>query len=180
MSEQISPIAVSAAQVAPRSKPSSYPEPYASRMTGREKRALGDVFGLLNFGVNLTRLAPGAQSALRHAHSKQDEFIYVLQGQPVLVTNAGESMLAPGMCAGSRQAMAMAIICLTAAIRKWCIWKSVTACPAIQLFIRMTICRPHSSTTNGYSPIKMARHTDKSDMINSNTPSTQDRTCHTC
>ncbi len=89
-----------AASVAPRVKPSNYPEPFASRMSGRVKRALGDCFGLTNFGVNLTRLAPGAVSALRHAHAKQDEFIYVLEGHPSLVTDAGEQVLAPGMCAG--------------------------------------------------------------------------------
>ena len=69
-------------------------------MVGREKRALGDLFGLANFGVNLTRLLPGAESALRHAHPKQDEFIYILQGHPVLITDAGTTQLAPGMCAG--------------------------------------------------------------------------------
>jgi uncharacterized cupin superfamily protein len=69
-------------------------------MTGREKRPLGDVFGLSNFGVNLTRLAPGAISALRHAHSRQDEFVYILEGEPTLVTDAGETVLRPGMCAG--------------------------------------------------------------------------------
>jgi len=50
--------------------------------------------------VNLTRLAPGAVSALRHAHTRQDEFIYILQGHPTLITDAGETPLAPGMCAG--------------------------------------------------------------------------------
>jgi uncharacterized cupin superfamily protein len=60
------------------------------------------VFALHNFGVNLTRLAPGACSALRHAHTKQDEFIYILEGSPVLVTDAGETQLSPGMCAGFR------------------------------------------------------------------------------
>ena len=53
----------------------NYPEPFASRMAGRRKQPLGDLFGLANFGVNLTRLAPGAVSALRHAHTKQDEFV---------------------------------------------------------------------------------------------------------
>ncbi|MGE0115199.1 MAG: cupin domain-containing protein [Steroidobacteraceae bacterium] len=95
-----SSIAVFAAEVASRKKPSNYPEPFASRMAGREKRALGEIFGLKNFGVNLTRLQPGAVSALRHAHSKQDEFIYILQGHPLLVTDQGETPLAPGMCAG--------------------------------------------------------------------------------
>ncbi|WP_310423027.1 cupin domain-containing protein [Chamaesiphon sp. VAR_48_metabat_135_sub] len=94
------PVAVVASEVAPRVKPSNYPEPFASRMVGREKRALGDLFGLANFGVNLTRLAPGAESALRHAHIQQDEFIYILQGHPVLITDAGTTQLAPGMCAG--------------------------------------------------------------------------------
>ncbi len=69
-------------------------------MAGREKHPLGDLFGLANFGVNLTRLAPGAVSASRHAHSHQDEFVYVIEGHPTLVTDAGETQLAPGMCAG--------------------------------------------------------------------------------
>ncbi len=94
--------AVHAADVPPRLKATNYPEPFASRVAGREKRVLGDLFGLTNFGVNLTRLRPGAISALRHAHSKQDEFIYVLKGRPVLVTNVGETKLEPGMCAGFR------------------------------------------------------------------------------
>ena len=65
-------------------------------MAGREKRPLGDLFGLSNFGVNLTRLLPGACSALRHAHSKQDEFIYILHGYPILIIDAGETQLSPG------------------------------------------------------------------------------------
>jgi uncharacterized cupin superfamily protein len=83
-----------------RAKASNYPEPFASRMKRREKRPLGDLFGLANFGVNLTRLAPGGQSALRHAHTKQDEFVYILEGAPTLVTDAGRTPLAPGMCVG--------------------------------------------------------------------------------
>ncbi|GAB1389598.1 MAG: hypothetical protein AMXMBFR78_13000 [Rubrivivax sp.] len=102
MSSSEHPVAVDAAAVAPRTTPSNYPEPFASRMTGRTKRALGAVFGLSNFGVNLTELAPGAVSALRHAHAAQDEFVYVLQGHPVLRTDVGETPLAPGMCAGFR------------------------------------------------------------------------------
>ena len=89
MTEQKTPIAIVAADATPRSKPSIYPEPFAARMAGREKRPLGDWFDLTNFGVNLTRLEPGAGSALRHAHSKQDEFVYILQGNPVLITDAG-------------------------------------------------------------------------------------------
>ena len=69
------PLAIVAAEAALRTKPSNYPEPFYSRMAGREKRPLGDLFGLKNFGVNLTRLAPGAESALLHRHSRQDEFV---------------------------------------------------------------------------------------------------------
>lgn len=94
------PVAVVAAETAPRTKPSNYPEPFASRMAGRVKRPLGDLFGLASFGVNLTRLPPGAVSALHHRHSRQDEFIFVLEGEPTLLTDAGESVLRPGMCAG--------------------------------------------------------------------------------
>jgi uncharacterized cupin superfamily protein len=93
-------IATVAAEAPSRSKRSIYPGQFASRMTGRDKKPLGDLFALSNFGVNLTRLEPGAISALRNAHLAQDEFIYVLQGTPVLVTNAGETQLCPGMCAG--------------------------------------------------------------------------------
>jgi uncharacterized cupin superfamily protein len=93
-------IAVDAAAVAPRTKRSNYPEPFFSRMAKREKRPLGDLFGLKNFGVNLTRLLPGGESALLHRHSKQDEFIYILSGTPTLVTDEGEAVLRPGMCAG--------------------------------------------------------------------------------
>lgn len=89
-----------AQEAAPRTRSSSYPEPFASRMSGREKRPLGEVFGLTNFGVNHTRLAPGAISALRHAHTKQDEFVYILSGNAVLITDEGETALSPGMCAG--------------------------------------------------------------------------------
>ncbi|MFN3752348.1 MAG: cupin domain-containing protein [Thiobacillus sp.] len=94
------PIAVSATAVPSRSVRSVYPAPFSDRLDGRDKKALGNFFGLTNFGVNLTRLAPGAISALRHAHSRQDEFIYVLEGHPTLHTDAGTLQLAPGMCAG--------------------------------------------------------------------------------
>ena len=98
------PIAVVAADAPPRTKPTNYPEPFASRMAGRRKQPLGDLFGLGNFGVNLTRLAPGAVTALRHAHTKQDEFVYVLEGHPTLHTDEGRMRLSPGMCAGFKAA----------------------------------------------------------------------------
>lgn len=94
------PISVNAEAVPPRTRPSTYPEPFASRMARREKRPLGDFFGLRNFGVNLTKLSPGGESALLHRHSKQDEFVFILQGEPTLVTEAEEVPLSPGMCAG--------------------------------------------------------------------------------
>ena len=94
------PVAIVAEEAPARTKPSNYPEPFASRMAGRLKHPLGDLFGLTNFGVNLTRLAPGASSALRHAHSKQDEFVYILRGRPTLHTDEGLTKLSPGMCAG--------------------------------------------------------------------------------
>lgn len=93
-------MAVTALDVPPRTKPSLYPEEFATRVAGRVKRQLGERFGLTNFGVNLTTLPPGAASALRHAHTKQDEFIHVLCGHPTLITNEGRTRLAPGMCAG--------------------------------------------------------------------------------
>ena len=94
------PVMVSAREVPGRSKPSVYPEPFAARMAGREKRVLGDLFGLTNFGVNLTTLQPGAASSLRHAHTRQDEFIFVLEGHPTLLTDRGATPLGPGDCAG--------------------------------------------------------------------------------
>lgn len=100
MSENANPIAVNAAEAPSRRKASNYPEPFAPRMAGREKRPLGDLFGLTHIGVNLTRLAPSAMSALRHAHSRQDEFVYILEGYPTLHTETGLERLAPGMCAG--------------------------------------------------------------------------------
>lgn len=96
------PIAIQAALAALRAQPSSYPGQFAAQLNGRVKRPLGERFGLINFGVNLTRLPPGSMSALRHAHSRQDEFIYVLEGWPLLITDGGETPLAPGLCAGFR------------------------------------------------------------------------------
>ena len=95
-------IAISAIDVPARAAVSFYPEPFNERMAGRQKRQLGEYFGLANFGVNLTRLAPNAVSSLRHAHAKQDEFVYIVSGHPTLHTDQGRVRLAPGMCAGFR------------------------------------------------------------------------------
>jgi uncharacterized cupin superfamily protein len=94
---------VLAADVAPRGRSTFYPEPFRHRFAGRQKRVLGDLFGLTAFGVNLTTLQPGAESALLHRHGRQEEFIYVLRGTPTLRTDAGEFLLQPGTCAGFRR-----------------------------------------------------------------------------
>ncbi len=79
---------------------SSYPEPFASQVGARRKRAIGDALGLRNFGVNLVRLPPGAVSSMRHWHARQDEFVYLIAGELVLATDAGEQTLGAGMAAG--------------------------------------------------------------------------------
>ncbi|MDP6120990.1 MAG: cupin domain-containing protein [Rhodospirillales bacterium] len=79
---------------------SNYPASFQALVRGRHRRALGDAAGLNNFGVNLTRLEPGAASAQRHWHTLQDEFIYILEGEATLVTEAGEQTLTTGMAAG--------------------------------------------------------------------------------
>ncbi len=83
-----------------RTRQSVYPAPFNKVTEGRLKRPLGNLFGLKNFGVNLTELAPGAATALHHRHTVQDEFVYVLEGRPTLVTDSGRCVLEPGMCAG--------------------------------------------------------------------------------
>jgi uncharacterized cupin superfamily protein len=100
MPEVARPIAIIASDAPTKGLPAEFPAKLASRMVARSKRPLGDPFGLKTFGVNLTRLAPGAWSMVHHKHKIQDEFVYVLEGTPVLVTDAGETQLSPGMCAG--------------------------------------------------------------------------------
>ena len=85
--------------LAPRTD-SGYPEPYRSRVLPREKRQLGKALGLQQFGVNLTTLPPGKESSMRHWHTREEEFVYVLEGEVVLVTDAGEQLLTAGCCAG--------------------------------------------------------------------------------
>ena len=79
---------------------SGYPEPFKSRMGDRTKRRLAAACGMKNLGVNLVTLGPGGQSSVRHWHTLEDEFVYVLEGEVVLVTNEGEQTLKAGMCAG--------------------------------------------------------------------------------
>jgi uncharacterized cupin superfamily protein len=94
------PASIFAADAPLRAKVTNYPEPFASRVAGRRKRVLGDIFGLSHFGVNLTSLAPGAASSLHHRHLRQDEFIYVVEGEPTLFRDGEEIRLRPGMVAG--------------------------------------------------------------------------------
>src|SRR5262249_4290022 len=79
---------------------SDYPPPFNELVATRERRPLGDAVGLTNFGVNLLRLPPGCASSQRHWHTRQDEFVYVLEGDVVLVMDDGEQILRPGMAAG--------------------------------------------------------------------------------
>ena len=91
--------------VSPRTGSVSPPE-LAPPLVGREKRALGNVFDLTQFGVNLTTLAPGTWSAHRHWHENEDEFVFVLEGEITLVDDAGEHLLKSGMCAGFKAGVA--------------------------------------------------------------------------
>jgi uncharacterized cupin superfamily protein len=93
------PAAVVAVDVQAKSG-SSYPQPFNARMGDANWRPLGNVFGLTQFGINLETFQPGAQSSLRHWHTLSDEFVYVLEGEMVLRTDAGETVMRPGMCAG--------------------------------------------------------------------------------
>jgi uncharacterized cupin superfamily protein len=79
---------------------SGYPEPWRSRVLPCEKRRLGEAFALTRVGINLTTLPPGKESSMRHWHTREDEFVYVLEGEVVLCTGAGEQRLTAGMCAG--------------------------------------------------------------------------------
>ena len=85
---------------APTKFGSGYPQPFDPQCAGRRRWALGDAAGLSHFGVNLLRLPPDQQSSQRHWHSAEDEFVYVLEGEVVLYTNAGAQVMKAGDCAG--------------------------------------------------------------------------------
>jgi len=91
--------ALDPARIEPRST-SGYPEPFRSRVVPREKRALGDALGLTKIGVNLTTLFPGKESSMRHFHTHEDEMLFVIEGEVVLVSDEGEQVLTAGTCAG--------------------------------------------------------------------------------
>jgi len=100
MTEDRTNAVTDALAVPPRVPQVSAPAELIPRFSGRLKRSLGDYFGLTNFGVNIVQLAPDALSSLRHAHSSQDEFVYIVHGEPTLVTDDGETILKPGSSAG--------------------------------------------------------------------------------
>jgi uncharacterized cupin superfamily protein len=83
-----------------------YPQPLRQVVEGRSKQALGNAAGLTQFGVNLTTLKRGAASALRHWHEKEDEFVYILEGEAVLIEEHGETMMKPGDAAGFKAGVA--------------------------------------------------------------------------
>jgi uncharacterized cupin superfamily protein len=91
--------AIDPAEIPPRNA-SGYPEPFRSRVLPREKRALGEALGLTKLGANLTTLLPGKESSMRHFHTQEDELIFVLEGEVVLLTDEGEQLLTAGTCAG--------------------------------------------------------------------------------
>lgn len=91
---------IAAKLIPPPEVKSIYPPPFMHLMQGREKRKIGDYFNLTNFGINLTRLEPGAISALYHHHERQDEFVYILEGSPTLLLKKQEYTLNPGECMG--------------------------------------------------------------------------------
>jgi len=86
-------------KVVPERKGSNYPAPFAELAGARIRQALGNAGGLTDFGVNLTRLPPGAWSSQRHWHTSEDEFVYILSGELTLITDAGEQMLQANDCA---------------------------------------------------------------------------------
>jgi uncharacterized cupin superfamily protein len=95
----LKPPALDPADVPPRSS-SGYPEPFRSRVLPREKRPLASTLGLARIGVNLTTLPPGKESSMRHHHTREDEMVFVLEGEVVLRTDEGEQVLGAGACAG--------------------------------------------------------------------------------
>src|SRR5262249_27458453 len=91
---------IAAVEVPVSNRRSIYPAPFSAQVEGRSKHRLGDHFGVMNFGINLTELAPGSVSALLHHHTKQDEFVYVVSGTPTLVLADKEYLLRAGDCCG--------------------------------------------------------------------------------
>jgi uncharacterized cupin superfamily protein len=83
----------------PARQGSSYPPPFDEPCAARSRQRLGDAGGLRDFGVNLMTLPPGSWSSLRHWHSEEDEFVYVLKGEVTLKVDAGATILRAGDCA---------------------------------------------------------------------------------
>lgn len=154
----------SAKPTLPAFDPADVPESNATTIPGalraqnqtRYNRRLGDHAGLRNFGVNLTRIVAGGQSSYRHAHSTQDEFIWVLGGEVVLETDAGSQVLkaAPASLPGPGMRTASS----TAPTRTCCCWSSATAAPMTSSPTPRSTCMAVSApTANSSSPARMAR-----------------------
>ena len=84
----------------------NYPDAFKPACAGRHKTALGNAAGLTQYGVNLTRLKPGAASSMRHWHENEDEFVYILEGECTLIEDGGETILKAGDCAGFKAGVA--------------------------------------------------------------------------
>ena len=91
---------------APRGDGTTYPDEFASPCLSRRRWKLGDAAGLSQFGVNLLRLPDGAWSSQRHWHSAEDEFVWVVEGEVVLIEEGGETILRAGDCAGFKAGVA--------------------------------------------------------------------------
>jgi len=116
-----------------------YPKEMKGASEAREKRALGDALGLTKFGVNLVRMAPGTESSIRHWHTKQDEFIYVVQGELTMITDEGEQTLTAGLAAGFKAGTATVIASLTVPMKMRFILKSAIADRAMKSLTPMSI-----------------------------------------
>ena len=125
---------------APAFKGSRYPEPFDEPCKGRQGLRLGIAAGLSQFGVNLVTLKPGSWASQRHWHEKEDEFVYVLSGELVLVEDEGEVLLRPGDCAGWKAACTTGTISSTRARAKLLFWSSARAMTRTGASIRTLTC----------------------------------------
>ena len=143
----------------PRLLGSEYPPPCDEPCRERERRALGDAAGLTQFGVNLLRLPSGAWSSQRHWHRAEDEFVWVLEGEVVLVSDAGEEVLRAGDCAGFKAGAATATICRTARAAMQFCSKSAPA------GTRKNLSPIRTSTSGGTQPAIHARTAPPANLL---------------
>ena len=155
------PIAILATDVPPRTKPSNYPEPFFSRMAKRQKRQLGDVFGLSNFGVNLTRIAPGGESALLPPAQPAGRVRLYPRGPANAGYGSRRGRAVARACAPAFRQAASPISWSTAQVRTWSMSRLATAPQGMREAIPMTTSRPCSvPTESGFSRTRTARLTE--------------------